>query len=208
VPRHFVELSLDAYEGKTEPEQEVLLSDSLERLAALQVNAVIITPVSADGRRAFFATSSCASATDVLDRVVHQIRTRLNIRHIVLRLPANLQVKDERVFFTDLARLTRFNALLFASDVSADRLKMVRDVIARYRPHVNYGVFGEPPRSADFDFFLVSSAEFRGAANLDPARLWVAVSGARDEQALREVIAHLGVLGVLNYGVPFGMGAR
>jgi len=202
VPRHFAELSLDSYVGKTEPEQEALLSDTLERLSALHVNAVIVTPVSVDGRRAFFSTSACASAADVLDRVVHQIRTRLNVRHIVLRLPANFQVKDERAFFTDLARLTRFNALLFASDVSADRLKIIQDVVARYRPHVNYGVFGDLVRSAEFDFFLVSSIGFPGTVNFDPARLWVAVSNVRDEQAMREVVAHLSVLGVINYGVP------
>jgi len=202
VAKHFAELSLDSYVGKTEPEQEALLSDTLERLSAMRVTAVIVTPVSVDGRRAFFPTSASASAADILDRVVHQIRTRLNIRYVVLRLPANFQVKDDRIFFTDLARLTRFNALLFASDVSADRLKVVRDVVARYRPHVNYGVFGDLVRSADFDFFLVSSTEFSGTANLDPARLWVTVSNARDEQALREVVAHLGVLGVINYGVP------
>jgi len=202
VPRHFAELSLDAYVGKTEAEQEIMLSDTLERLAALHANAVVVTPVSADGRRAFFNTRACAVATDVLDRVVHQIRTRLNIRQVVLRLPANLQVKDERIFFTDLARLTRFDALLFASDVSADRLKNVRDVVGRYRHHVNYGVFGDLPRSAEFDFFMVSSTAFRGVANLESARLWVIVNGARDEQALRAAIAQLGAQGVLNYGVP------
>ena len=202
VPRHFAELSLDAYVGKTEPEQEILLSNLLERLAALRVNTVIITPVSADGQRAFFTTSACAVATDVLDRVVHQIRTRLNIRHVVLRLPANLLVKDQRIFFTDLARLTRFNALLFTSNVSADQLKVVREVVARYRQHVNYGLFGDLTRSAEFDFFLVSTPGFRDAANLNPARLWVAVNEAPDEQAFRKVVAELGAQGVLNYGVP------
>lgn len=202
VPRHFAELSLDHYVGKTEAQQEILLSNLLERLATLRVNAVIVTPVTADGQRAFFSTSASAPDTDVLDRVLHQIRTRLNIRHIVLRLPENLHLKDQRVFFTDLARLIRFNALLFASNVKADHLKIVREVVARYRPNVNYGVVGDLPRSAEFDFFLVSSTGFRGAANLNPARLWVAVSEARDEQALREVVAELGAQGVLNYGVP------
>ncbi len=202
VPRHFAELSLDAYVGKTEAEQEALLSDSLERLAALQVNAVIVTPVSADGLHAFFTTRACAVTADVLDRVVHQIRIRLNIRHIVLRLPANLQVKDEPVFFSDLTRLTRFNALLFASDVSAEHLKMVRDVVARYRPHINYGVFGDQPRSAEFDFFLVSSTGLRGTAHVDPARVWVAVQDARDEQGLNAVVTQLSAQGITNYGVP------
>ncbi len=202
VPQHFAELSLDAYVGKTEAEQEVLLSNSLDRLAELQVNAVIITPVSADGRRAFFTTSACATAADVLDRVVHQIRNRLNVRRVVLRLPANLQVKDPQVFFTDMARLTWFNALLFASETRADYLKMVREVVARHRPHIKYGVFGDLSRSAEFDFLLVSSTGFRGAAHFDPTRVWVAISGVRDERALREVVAQLGAQGVLNYGVP------
>jgi len=202
VPRHFAEVSLDAYVGKTESEQEALLSATLERLAAMRVNSVIVTPVSADGRRAFFTTSACAVATDVLDRVVHQIRTRLNIRYVVLRLPGNLQVKDDGVFFSDLARLTRFNALLFAAEVSTERLNTVRNVVARYRPHVKYGVFGELPRSTEFDFFLVSSTGLRSVTNLDSARLWVAVSDARDEQGLRAAVEQLGAQGVLNYGVP------
>ena len=202
VPRHFAELSLDAYVGKTEAEQEVLLSDTLERLASLHVNAVIVSPVSADGKRAFFTTRGSTTTADVLDRVVHQIRTRLNIRHVVLRLPSNLHVKDERIFFEDLARLTRFNALLFTSDISADRLKIVREVVTRYRPHIIYGAFGDVPRSAEFDFFLVSSVGFQDIENVDPARLWVTVSDVRDERALRERVAQLGAQGVINYGVP------
>lgn len=202
VARHFVELSLDTYVGKTEAEQEAILSDSLERLAALHVNAVIISPVSVDGTRVFFTTKASTTATDVLDRVVHQIRTRLNVRHIVLRLPANLHVNDERVFYSDLARLIRFNALLFAASVSADHLKVVREVVDRYRPHVNFGLFGELTRNSEFDFFLVSSTGFRGTASLDPARVWIAIRDVRDEQALRTAIAQLNAQGLTNYGVP------
>lgn len=202
VPRHFAELSLDAYVGKTEAEQETLLSDTLERLAALHVNSVIISPVSADGRHAFFTTAACATATDILDRVVHQIRTRLNIRYVVLRIPARMQFGDERTFFTDLSRLIRFNALLFAAEQDAKKTKMVREVVARYRPHVNYGLFGDGPRSADFDFFLISLAAIRDVVSLDPARVWVTISDARDEHAFQGVVAQLAAQRLLNYEIP------
>lgn len=202
VPRRFAEINLDAYEGKSEPEQEALLSDLLNRLAELHVNAVIIAPVSSDGRRAFFTTSACLTATDVLDRVVHQIRTRLNIRHVVLRFPAILHVKDERIFYTDMARLIRFNALLFPSGIKTAQLKMVRDVVSQHRPGINYGIVGDLRRSAEVDFLLVSATGLQDITMVNPARLWVAVSGVRDEPALREVVARLNAQGVLNYGVP------
>ncbi len=202
VPRRFAEINLDAYEGKTEAEQEVILSESLNRLAALQLNAVVISPVSSDGQRAFFMTAAFPIATDILDRVVHQIRTRLNIRYIVLRLPANLHAKDEQVFYKDLARLTRFNALLFASDINAARLITVRNAVARYRPHINYGVVGDLRRGSEFDFILVSAKGFPETITVNPAQLWVAVDTVGDEAALREVIARLGAQGISNYGVP------
>lgn len=212
VPRRFAEINLDTYVGKTEVEQEILLSELLDKLSVLQLSAVIVTPVTADGRRAFFSTTACELATDVFDRVVHQIWTRLNIRNIVVQIPSKLRVKDERLFFTDLARLSRFDGLLFPSDTAVDRLRIARDVVPRFRTHIKFALFGDLRLSHEYDFMLTTYTELLGKANsivsADAARLWVSMSGVRDEQSLRDAIVHLGKQGIVNYGVPIGADAQ
>lgn len=199
TPRRFVEFGLDNYVGKSESEQEALLSELLERLHSLQAGAVIISPFTVDGRRAFFRTETCTLATDVLDRVVHQIRNRLNIRSVVLRIPAMAQVDDKRRFFADLSRLIRFDALLFEGAVSDAQLRMAREIVPLFRTHARFGAVGNARAARDLDFVVVA-AEALTDEDPDPARLWAHLGSVQSAGKLGESITDLSRRGILHYG--------
>ena len=101
----FVEITLDRFAGKSTVEQEQLLSALLARLELLRVNTVIVSPFSSDQRKAFFPNPRVPVATDLLNRVLHQIRIRNRIERQYLMLPATLGSVSTREVYSELARL-------------------------------------------------------------------------------------------------------
>ncbi|MBI3777310.1 MAG: polysaccharide deacetylase family protein, partial [Gammaproteobacteria bacterium] len=105
----FVEITLDRFAGKSAAEQEQLLSALLARLELLRVNTVMVSPFSSDQRKAFFPNPRVPVATDLLNRVLHQMRVRIRIEREYLMLPATLGPVSTRDVYSELARLNRFD---------------------------------------------------------------------------------------------------
>lgn len=196
---HFVEFSLDAFAGADAVQQEQMLSALLDQLQTLKVNAVITTPVTSDGNHALFATRTLNTATNILDRVLHQIRVRLNVRTIVLRIPARLQVRDAPRFFTDLARTTRFNGVLFERDTPSAWQVAARATVPIFRANTRFGVVGGDTPSSNYDFVVVP-ANTESTTLGDPGRLWYLDSGTADVTARQALEDKLTAQGISNFG--------
>ncbi len=214
--QRFALLTLDQFAGKTGAEQERLLSKLLSRLQLLHVNTLIIDPFTADRRRAFFSNSQMPIAADVLNRLLHQAKSRLEIHHLVLRLPARLPVKDWRSLYTDLARLNRFSAVVIDGETGPrDRTAMV-ELLRFYHPDLRVGVASNGVDKDKADFVLtildpgqderVLEEQIRQAAGRHP-RAWVLLhphARVTDERLI-STMRMLRRAGVAHYGTGIGM---
>lgn len=217
APQHrFVEFSLDPFIGMAAVQQEAMLSALLDRLAAMKVNTVVTSPVSADGKHAFFATSTVAASTNVLDRVLHQIRTRLNVRHLVLRIPEHAKVRDAKTFYTDLARTTRFSALLFESNVAKGMQAAAREIVPTYHVNARFGFIGDTSKASEYDFVMLPAGTMT-SAQIDMTRVWVMADAVSDlvtrksleDKLIAQGISHFGfrIDGTMSYGESIQPGA-
>lgn len=203
APRRFVDLRLDHFVGKSAEEQERLLSELLDSLEPRKLTAIIISPVTQDGKKTFFETASAEVATNILDRVIHQIRTRLNIRFVVLRMPARVVVRNRGEFFTDLARLNRFEGVAFESGVPRELQADARSIVPRYRINVKFGLFDDIRPGAEYDFHILSESAWQRSSGVDPVRDWVMVDGPGVEPELIRAAGASVTREYLNYGFPF-----
>jgi peptidoglycan/xylan/chitin deacetylase (PgdA/CDA1 family) len=150
----YVEITLDRFAGKSAAEQEQLLSALLARLELLRVNSVVVSPFSSDQRRAFFPNLRMPVVADLLNRVLHQIRARIRIERQFLMLPATLGTASARDVYTELARLNRFDGVMFTGDTTDAGIGQLSAIFRYYNPAIRVGVpFGSSVRSgADFYF--------------------------------------------------------
>jgi peptidoglycan/xylan/chitin deacetylase (PgdA/CDA1 family) len=150
----FVEISLDQFGGKSPVEQEQLLSALLARLELLRVNSVVLLPFTLDLGRAFFPNPRVPVATDLLNRVLHQIRARIRIERQYLMLPAALGTTPVREVYSELTRLNRFDGVMFTGDVTDASFALLSPIFRYQNPAIRVGVpLGSSVRSgADFHF--------------------------------------------------------
>jgi peptidoglycan/xylan/chitin deacetylase (PgdA/CDA1 family) len=149
-----VEFNLDPFKAASAARQEELLSRLLDRLQAVHANTVILSPFTADRRAAFFYNRQMPVAGDVLNRVLHQILTRLRVQRIYLKLPESLPVASLDDLYTDLARLNWFSGVVFETPRDAGAEGRLRRLIRYYHPIVKFGVEGQAPVSG-YDFTIV-----------------------------------------------------
>jgi len=98
-----------------DPERfEQNLSALLRRLQLLRVRGVLLRPFSADGRRAHFPTTVMPVSSDTLNRVLNQLRSRLHLDHLYLRIPQNATDRASGQLAEDLGRLNRFSGIVVA----------------------------------------------------------------------------------------------
>lgn len=157
----FVQVDLDAFAGKNKAEQQELVSRLLERLQLLRANAVILRPVTADGRRAFFPNGVLPAEADLLSYVAHQMVSRTGISRVYLRLPAGLE-RFPADFFADLGRHNRFSGLILDS-ADAGTLAAVRAALAPYRPGLKLVSAGSPVPGADYALVEIGRSAAPGA---------------------------------------------
>jgi len=153
--RRAVEFDLDPFKGAPAARQEELLSRLLDRLQAVRANTVILSPFSADRREAFFYNRQMPVATDVLNRVLHQILTRLHVQRIYLKLPEALPVGSIDDLYADLARLSWFSGVVFEAPRDAEAERRLRRLISYYRPVARFGGEGSAPAESADDFRIV-----------------------------------------------------
>jgi len=212
--QRFVEVYLDKFAGQSPAAQEALLSSLLDNLKQLKVNTVVVHPFSRDTKQAFFFNNQMEMAADVLNRVTHQIQTRLNIRHVYLSLPANLpgklSAKNLQTLYTDLSRLNRFNGIVF-NQHTPQQIETIKQVTRYFRPNIKFGHYGNSDQPSEFDFTIIpveaslNREEFRkkilNAKGL-PTRLLFYVRGnSQSVKSLPGIVETLRALGVQHYGI-------
>lgn len=154
LTHRFVEISLEKFSGQPHEKQEELLSSLLKNIEQSDINTVIISPFTDDGKKAFFPTQQMKVETDILNRVTHQLHNRSDIRHVYLRLPDEITSKKPDEFFTDLARLNWFNGVIFDEQASRNVSK-IKKIVNYFHPKSKFGHYGKPDNSKDYDFVIL-----------------------------------------------------
>ncbi|HEY5603554.1 MAG TPA: polysaccharide deacetylase family protein [Gammaproteobacteria bacterium] len=206
----FTEISLDKFSGQPQEHQEKLLSSLLDNIQQSDVNTVILSPFSSDGKRAFFPNQEMSVAADILNRVTHQLRSRANIRHIYLRIPESIDRDKSDEFFTDLARLNWFNGVVFEGQ-EPERVEKIRKIMSYFHPKTKFGHYGENNELAQFDFVLMSVTASQSIEQMRkklqeakalPTRLFINVKVSKSETAaIPQIVQTIRTLGINDYGI-------
>jgi poly-beta-1,6-N-acetyl-D-glucosamine N-deacetylase PgaB len=204
APHRFLEIELDAWGRLMEAERERQLSALLVRLEQLRVNTVIVSPFTHDGRYAFFANPGMPSAGDFLNRALHQIRTRVGIHQIVLRLPTT---ELSSAVYTELARRHPYDGILVSKGMAPQAVAAVRARFAYYRPGLACGTEGQAALTGCTDFRLVpvepEQAPMSPAQLPDPVPVYYLLQNRPDLKG-RQLVAAVQALnraGARNYGL-------
>lgn len=202
----FVAFDLAALARADHATQMRLITELERRVEVLRVNAVVLRPFTADGKRALFHTEAMPVAADVLSEVAYQINDRAQVAYLILRVPATL---DQRVY-ADLARLNWFSAAVI-EDADAAGFKRVAAVLRSYRPDLKIGVDGREPSVPGADFRLIDlaadlPAEVRAKmirqvqSDRRPCYFLIERTPTVSTAALRATMAALRGAGVLHFG--------
>lgn len=208
----FIEVSLDAFAGKNAAEQERILSSLLSRIQLLGVNAVLVDPFTSDRRAAFFPNRELPVAANVLNRVMHQIKSRNErIEYVFLRLPGDIAIRDRVGMYRELARLHRFQGVVFVS--GGEGGKENADIEAIFResyPGVKiiYASTQAGPASGDYrlielDAQMDRSTLARGvkaAAGAGPNSLFLLKRSNQSSERLVSALRSLRAAGAVHYG--------
>jgi hypothetical protein len=156
-----------------------------------------------------------ATATDILNRVTHQLNSRLGIRHIFLRMTDSASVTKSETVLNDMARLAWFNGIVF-DGVGDKEMTKIRKIVEYYHPNSSFGYYGdiknnETKNISSFDFVILpvnaanSSDEIRDRilkVTGIPTKLFIEVKVEDgDDRTLPGVIDMIRNLGIKHYGV-------
>jgi len=216
--RRFVEIDLDDFSGKTLVKQDKILSKILDNLVDLNVDMVVVNPFNKNFTKAFFVSSQIKLDVDVLNRVLHQIKHRVDIDHIYLNISDKISVSDKSKLFSDLARLNRFNGIIFESKINVSDRKLITQRIKRFLPGIRVGIRDSDGTKNDLDGaeFVVSSVDFSHTAQEIqteltklsgiPMPVYVSLGGTNDNDTdkLLATIRTIKAMGVQNYGFDLG----
>lgn len=203
--RRFVQFDFEAFAAATTSEREAVLSRLLERARLLRVNAIVLYPFSADGARAYFATSALPVEADLALRVTMAILRRTSVTHVYVRLPRN--AGDVAALGTDFMRRHPLHGVIVDGATDRDDTDRLRAALARYRPAARLFVGNaDTATPADGRWIELAAStpqdEVRAQmGRLDPATTLFLIrrDGANDD-ALRAVMAALRRSGARHYG--------
>lgn len=144
----FIEIDLSAFATASVRQQETLLSGLIRRIELLGINTIVINPFSKNRKSAYFVNNSLPVKANILDRVLHQIDARNQIK-IILRIPVSTPVAVTR----ELARLHYFHGvILYGSKKTSSTEKILR-ILKYHRPPLLIGIEG--PLGVKHDFRYV-----------------------------------------------------
>ncbi|MGW8246921.1 MAG: polysaccharide deacetylase family protein [Acidiferrobacterales bacterium] len=147
--QRFVEFNLEVF-AHVSPEYHVKLMNQLaRRVRSLGIDTVIVTPFTADHREAFFPNTSLPVRYDLLNGLLDRLTENIAIRNVYLRIP-DIKKSLPVTFFANLAKRSRFNALVFDKVPSSNRVNTIRESLSRYLPEVRIGSWGHWNANADF----------------------------------------------------------
>jgi len=153
-PLRLIEIELDDMASRPAAEQEKWLSALLSRLQLLRANAVVVNPFTRDGRHAFFRNDLVPLRTEVLHRVLHQIRTRAGVNHLLLRIPAIPGVTQAA---TELARRHPYDGVLLAAGLDQIEATVLHRLFEYHHPGVRCGREQGAAWPLCLDFMVVSA---------------------------------------------------
>jgi len=206
----FTEIRLDKFSNQTPEKQEELLSSLLNNIENSEVNTVILSPFTEDGKKAFFPTQQMKIESDILNRITHQLHNHADIRHVYLRLPDDIDAKKSDEFYTDLARLNWFNGVVFDGQASRN-IGKIKKIVTYFHPKTKFGYYGEIDNTKDYDFIILpvegsqSNEQLRKKilkAKGLPTKLFLQVKVPQDEAStLPKIEETIRSLGVEHYGI-------
>ncbi|MGD8560068.1 MAG: poly-beta-1,6-N-acetyl-D-glucosamine N-deacetylase PgaB [Gammaproteobacteria bacterium] len=209
----FIEVALDELHKQPPDKREQLLSSLLDNISQLDVNTVILSPFTRDGKAAFFPNDQMPVAADILHRVTHQLHNAVGINHVYLRLPEQFKIKNATAFYNNLARLVWFNGIVFDNQ-TPDQVKMISKIVKYHHPRVQLGHYDKARNLASYDFVIVPVTASRSQDKLRdqlleakgvPTKLFVHLKIDQDDTgAVPHIMETLRALGIKHYGIASG----
>jgi len=206
----FSEINLDKFKDQPQETQEKLLSKLLNNIQQTDINTIIITPFTTDSKQTFFPNQELRVAADILNRVTHQLRSRAGIRHVYLHIPEDVEIKRPEEFFTDMARLSWFNGVIFENQ-DPEKVRKIQKIVNYFHPKTKFGHYGETDNLKSYDFVLMSIPASRSMEKMRrklveakelPTNLFVQVQVDKDDAAIiPQIMQTIQVLGITNFGI-------
>ena len=147
--QRFVEFDLEVFAHVSPEYHPKLMNQLARRVRSLGVDTVIVTPFTADRRQAFFPNESIPVKVDLLNGVLDRLQQNIAIRNVYLRIPDLGKALPVR-FYENLARRSRFNAIVFDSLPDRQQVGAIRKALSQYLPEVQVGAWGHVDADADF----------------------------------------------------------
>jgi len=196
--QRFVEFNLEVF-AHVSPEYHRMLMDQLaRRVRSLGVDTVIVTPFTADHREAFFPNDTLPVKFDLLNGLLDRLQENRAIKNVYLRIP-DLDKLLSVTFFDNLAKRSRFNAILFDTMPDRNQVIAIRKSLSRYLPQVLIGSWGH--RNADADLSVVSeTADVTGSATTGKLLFFVDQDNYLTVTGLSDALRSMRKRGVRNYG--------
>ncbi len=213
-PLRFVGIRLDDIAHADPRHQEQNLSRALDRIKALGVNAVLVSPFTADLKAAYFLNRQMPVKADLLNQFLQQVRDRTLVRHTFLELLTPPAVTDVDTLYTQLMhRAGWFRGVVFSTATPAEQLARYQALFRNQRPTAKLGLLGKPGEAVSgVDFALVdvdaglserslAEAGARAAAGgADKVLVRVRNMPATDDRRLARALLVLNAAGVRHLG--------
>ncbi|MDX5151834.1 MAG: polysaccharide deacetylase family protein [Acidiferrobacterales bacterium] len=194
----FVEFNLEVF-AHVSPEYHVKLMNQLaRRVRSLGIDTVVVTPFTADHREAFFPNSSLPVRYDLLNGLLDRLSENIAIRNVYLRIP-DIKKSLPVTFFSNLAKRSSFNALVFDTVPGRNRVNTIRKSLSRYLPEVLIGSWGH--WNANIDFSIVNeNTNAAVPANKGKVLVFVNQENYLTVAGLSDALRLMRKQGIRNYG--------
>jgi len=196
--QRFVELGLDVFSHVSRGNHPLLIQQLANRIDSLGVNTVVVTPFSVDGRKAYFPNKYLPVEIDLLNGILDKLRAQLGVEQVYLRFPAGLENLPEDLF-TQLARSSRFNAILFDKPPSTAVRDRLWRAMKQYLPDIRIGSWRSGNSGLDIAVVDVGNNMPKTATG-KTVLVYVAGNDYLTATGLADVLRSLRNNGVRNYG--------
>lgn len=195
--QRFVEFDLELFMHVSTENHALLMQQLVDRIGSLGVNTVIVTPFTADYSKAFFPNNRMPVARDLLNGILDKIQAQLGIEQVYLRFPAGKETLPED-FYSDLARNSRFNAVLFDGDPGAKKLALIRKALSKHLPDVSIGSWRNGGSGPDLS--VIGYRKLTKQQSGKRVLVYIDRNEFLTTSGLSEVLRNLRIKGVRNYG--------
>jgi len=156
-PLRLLAFRLDSLVTRDRGNTENNLSNLIEQVRLMRVNVVILSPYTSDGKRSFYSGTQRPVVSDILHRVLHQLRMAAGVQAIILRLPRSHLGPAEG---QELARRHPYDAILLDGQPDAGEVTRLLKLFRYYRPMLRCGTErpGANTHCADYRIMHVHAA--------------------------------------------------